>query len=102
MTLFLPKPRSLKHLTVRLSGRQDIGFPGGVRPYESELVLEKEVSLVPTKDEVNLERGEHEFRFVIHVPSNTPGFEKCQFGRVRHWLTVKVSRRGCDPWLPRG
>ena len=89
--IYLPKARKLKHLTVKLTGRQEIGFPDGVRAYEATTILEKELSLVPDdQDSLHLEKGEHTFAFTITVPSNTPSFERCQYGKVRHVLHAKA------------
>lgn len=91
--LYLPKKRSLNHLTVRLVGRQDISW-GDSRPYESGICLDKEVALFSGKDEVVLDKGEHQFSFSIIVPSSTPTCERCQWGRVRHTVVAKAKGLG--------
>jgi hypothetical protein len=93
VTLYLPKKRSLNHLTVRLVGRQDISW-GDSRPYESSICLDKEVALFSGKDEVVLDKGEHQFSFSIIVPSSTPTCERCQWGRVRHTVVAKAKGLG--------
>ncbi|ORY92838.1 hypothetical protein BCR35DRAFT_298406 [Leucosporidium creatinivorum] len=93
VTLYLPKKRSLNHLTVRLVGRQDISW-GDSRPYESGICLDKEVALFSGKDEVVLDKGEHQFSFSIIVPSSTPTCERCQWGRVRHTVVAKAKGLG--------
>lgn len=93
VTLYLPKKRSLNHLTVRLVGRQDISW-GDSRPYESSICLDKEVALFSGKDEVMLDKGEHHFSFSIIVPSSTPTCERCQWGRVRHTVVAKAKGLG--------
>lgn len=60
VTLWLPKPRTLKHFTVRLRGLYDIGW-NDATPYESGICLEKTVSLFEDGSEVTLEKGEHTF-----------------------------------------
>jgi hypothetical protein len=74
VTLWLPKPRTLKHFTVRLRGLFDIGW-NDATPYESGICLEKTVSLFEEGNEVTLEKGEHTFEFILIVPS----FAACQF-----------------------
>lgn len=61
VTLNLPKSRTVKYLTVKLVGKQDIGWPSS-RPYESTTTIEREVSLFRDEDEETvLEKGEHTF-----------------------------------------
>ncbi|GAA5899240.1 hypothetical protein JCM6882_009292 [Rhodosporidiobolus microsporus] len=91
--LWLPKPRTLKHLTVRLVGRYDIGWPDQT-PYESGKCLERTVSLVQGNEELHLAKGEHMFEFIIIVPANTACYERCQYGRVRHSITAKAKGLG--------
>ncbi|KAI5477091.1 Immunoglobulin E-set domain protein [Pseudohyphozyma bogoriensis] len=91
VTLWLPKARTLKQLTVRLQGRQDIGYPDG-RPYESAITLDKVVSLL--EKDLELEKGEHTFAFSIIVPSSTGPYERCQHGRLRHTVVAKAEGIG--------
>ncbi|GAA6027182.1 hypothetical protein JCM8097_002462 [Rhodosporidiobolus ruineniae] len=93
VTLWLPKPRTLKHLTVRLVGRYDIGWPDQT-PYESGTCLERTVSLVQGEEELHLEKGEHVFEFILIVPANSACYERCQYGRVRHSITAKAKGLG--------
>lgn len=93
MTLYLPKKRTLNHLTVRLTGRQDISW-GDSRPYESNICLDKEVALFSGKQEVTLDKGEHTFAFSIICPSSTACCEKCLWGRVRHTVVAKAKGLG--------
>ncbi|GAA5959797.1 hypothetical protein JCM21900_001018 [Sporobolomyces salmonicolor] len=93
VTLWLPKPRSLKHLTVRLVGLYDIGWNDST-PYESGVCLEKTVALFRDGEVVELEKGEHTFEFIIIVPSQTACYERCQYGRVRHTITAKAKGLG--------
>ncbi|KWU43092.1 hypothetical protein RHOSPDRAFT_26550 [Rhodotorula sp. JG-1b] len=93
VTLYLPKPRALKHLTVRLVGRYDIGWIDST-PYESGVCLERTVSLLQEGEEVQLERGEHTFEFVLIVPAAAACYERCQYGRVRHTITAKAKGLG--------
>ncbi len=89
--IHLPKARKLKHLTVKLTSKQEMCFPDGVRAYEATTILEKVLSLVPDdQDSLHLEKGDHTFAFTITVPSNTPSFERCQWGKVRSFLTAKA------------
>lgn len=94
VTIWLPKARHLRHLSVKLHGRQDIGWPDS-RPYESASSLEKEVALIEDDQDVLLERGEHSFSFSMIVPSSTAPYERCQFGRVRHSISARA--RGLGP-----
>ncbi|BGP61365.1 hypothetical protein NBRC10512_003678 [Rhodotorula toruloides] len=91
--LWLPKPRTLKHLTVRLIGRYDIGWNDST-PYESGVCLERTVSLLSDGEELQLEKGEHTFEFIIIVPASTACYERCQYGRVRHVITAKAKGIG--------
>lgn len=70
------KARALKHLTVRLVGRYDIGWTDST-PYESGICLERTVSLLKEGEEVQLERGEHTFEVSRTHP-------RCQFCRDDH------------------
>ncbi|KAM0747381.1 hypothetical protein T439DRAFT_329112 [Meredithblackwellia eburnea MCA 4105] len=98
VTLDLPKPRVLKHLTVALVGHQSIGFPSGGVAYEETISLSQKVSLVPeTSDgggDLLLEKGQHSFKFRLLVPSSTPSHERCQHGRVRHSIVAKAKGLG--------
>ncbi|GAA5911200.1 uncharacterized protein JCM6883_001936 [Sporobolomyces salmoneus] len=89
----LPKPRTLKHFTVRLRGLYDIGW-NDATPYESGICLEKTVSLFEEGNEVTLEKGKHEFEFILIVPSFAACYERCQYGRVRHCITAKAKGLG--------
>ncbi|GAA6016537.1 hypothetical protein JCM11491_002354 [Sporobolomyces phaffii] len=93
VTLWLPKPRTLKHFTVRLRGLYDIGW-NDATPYESGICLEKTVSLFEEGNEVSLEKGEHTFEFILIVPSFAACYERCQYGRVRHSITAKAKGLG--------
>ncbi|TNY20512.1 hypothetical protein DMC30DRAFT_416925 [Rhodotorula diobovata] len=93
VTLFLPKARSLKHLTVRLVGRYDIGWPDS-SPYESGVCLERTVSLIQEGEDAQLGKGEHTFEFIIIVPASAACYERCQYGRVRHTITAKAKGLG--------
>ncbi|GAA5879422.1 hypothetical protein JCM3774_005236 [Rhodotorula dairenensis] len=93
VTLFLPKPRTLKHLTVRLVGQYNIGWTDNT-PYESGTCLERTVSLLNEGEEVQLERGEHTFEFTLIVPATAACYERCQYGRVRHVITAKAKGLG--------
>lgn len=87
VTLYLPKRRVLEELTVHLLGRQSILLGD---QHESSDSLSKEVSLCA--ENVALEKGEHQFAFSIIVPSSTPCWEKCTYGRVKH--TVQARAKG--------
>lgn len=78
---------------MRLVGRQDISW-GDSKPYESGVCLDKEVALFSGKDEVVLEKGEHQFAFSIIVPSSTACCERCSWGRVRHSVVAKAKGLG--------
>ncbi|GAA6011947.1 hypothetical protein JCM10207_003437 [Rhodosporidiobolus poonsookiae] len=93
VTLWLPKPRTIRHLTVRLIARYDIGWNDS-SPYESGVCLERTVSLLGEGEEVHLEKGEHVFEFMIIVPANSACYERCQYGRVRHSITAKAKHLG--------
>ncbi|KAL8286782.1 hypothetical protein RQP46_004310 [Phenoliferia psychrophenolica] len=93
VTLFLPKPRTLKSLTVRLVGTQIIGW-NGVYPYEETTSLFKTVSLIPEGEDAHLDKGGHTFTFSLIVPSSTPSHERCEHGRVRHTIRAKAKGIG--------
>ncbi|KAK4702557.1 hypothetical protein P7C70_g3666, partial [Phenoliferia sp. Uapishka_3] len=93
VTLWLPKARNLRHLTVRLLGKMEIAWPDN-RPYESAIVLDKLVTLFEEDKDVLLSKGEHTFAFSIIVPSSTATYERCAFGRVRHSVTAKAKGLG--------
>lgn len=104
MTLWLPKPRTLRHLSVQLLGRQDIGWADN-RPYETSIILDREVTLhdsLGAKEEqahLKLDKGEHTFEFSILVPSSTPTYERSPYGRVRHRVIAKsrgLGKMGTD------
>ncbi|GAA5897062.1 hypothetical protein JCM8208_006157 [Rhodotorula glutinis] len=93
VSLYLPKARSLKHLTVRLVGRYDIGWPDST-PYESGVCLERTVSLIQGGEAAQLGKGEHTFEFIIIIPASAACYERCQYGRVRHMITAKAKGLG--------
>ncbi|KDE08383.1 hypothetical protein MVLG_01421 [Microbotryum lychnidis-dioicae p1A1 Lamole] len=95
VTLYLPKGRTLRHLSVKLQGICSIGFQH--RPYETFTCLEKELTLVRDIGggaDTYLERGEHIFSFSILVPSNTAPYERNAYGRVRHFVSAKAKGLG--------
>lgn len=75
-----------------LRGRADIGWPDAA--YESTLSLDKEVTLLQEDSDVLLEKGEHTFQFSIIVPSSTAPYERCSYGRVRHFIVAKAKGLG--------
>ncbi|GAA5824184.1 hypothetical protein JCM11251_001557 [Rhodosporidiobolus azoricus] len=97
--LWLPKPRTLKDLTVTLVGQYDIGWPDSSRPYESGKFLERTVSLVQGSEGLKLEKGEHTFEFVFVIPDNSACYTRCRFGRIRHYITARargINKAGSD------
>ncbi|KAK4052372.1 hypothetical protein OIV83_002174 [Microbotryomycetes sp. JL201] len=113
VALFLPKPRRLRHLTIKLVGKTDVQWTN--KAYETFKVLEKTIDLVtdnPDDDGIALEKGEHVFAFSILVPSNsrasplslraralgtgkltftpmgvlTASYERCHYGRTRYFV----------------
>ncbi|GAA5989612.1 hypothetical protein JCM10908_000552 [Rhodotorula pacifica] len=94
VTLYLPKPRTLKHLIVRLVGEYSITWPD-VAPYESGTCLDRSVSLLDDGEEIELDRGEHIFTFSLIVPATAACYERCQYGRVRH--TISATAEGLGP-----
>ncbi|GAA5972878.1 hypothetical protein JCM11641_003985 [Rhodosporidiobolus odoratus] len=95
VSLFLPKPRRLKSLEVRLLGRYDISWPSGSgkTPYENGVVFERAVNLLGDKEGVELEKGSHGFEFLFFVPASIPCWERSHHGRVRYSLvsTARLS-----------
>ncbi|SCV74379.1 BQ2448_6811 [Microbotryum intermedium] len=95
VTLYLPKGRTLRHLSVKLQGICSIGFQH--RPYETFTCLEKELTLVRDIEggaDTYFERGEHIFSFSILIPSNTAPYERNAYGRVRHFVSAKAKGLG--------
>lgn len=97
VTLVLPKPRILSHLSVRLVGRFNVatGEPG--RPFESGETLNKTLSLVRDVDSetgLSLEAGEHRWEFDLIVPSNGAVYERCSRGSVRHAASATAGGLG--------
>ncbi|BGP01253.1 Proteophosphoglycan ppg4 [Rhodotorula toruloides ATCC 204091] len=82
VSLWLPKARSIKDLSVRFFARYDIAWPD-TTPYESGVCLERTVSLVNDGEEMQLDKGEHTFEFIVHIPPSTPPYERSIYGRVR-------------------
>jgi hypothetical protein len=101
VTLFLPKARTLRHLSVRVIGRQDIGWSDH-RPHESFISLDREVTLHDSLSSKNdddgahlkLEKGEHTWEFSILIPSSTPTYERSPWGRVRHRVIARAKGLG--------
>ncbi|KAK4049123.1 hypothetical protein OIO90_005593 [Microbotryomycetes sp. JL221] len=92
VTLYLPKARSLRNLTVKLWGRVDLGWVN--KPYEAYTVLEKSIELVSDDKDIHLEKGEHVFAFSFLVPSNAAPYERCQYGRTRHFVSARAPGLG--------
>ncbi|ORY92839.1 hypothetical protein BCR35DRAFT_298408 [Leucosporidium creatinivorum] len=92
VTLYLPKARALNHLSIKLTGRTDLGWK--TRPYESFVCLEKSIELVAEDKDRMLEKGEHVFAFSMIVPSASAPYERCQYGRVRHFVVAKARGLG--------
>ncbi|KAM0787812.1 hypothetical protein ACM66B_003866 [Microbotryomycetes sp. NB124-2] len=92
VTLYLPKARALRNLSVKLVGRVDLGWVN--KPYESFVVLEKTIELVPDDKDIQLEKGEHVFAFSFLVPSNSAPYERCQYGRTRHFVSARATGLG--------
>lgn len=98
VTLLLPKAKTLRHLSVKVVGRQDIGWSDH-RPHESFISLDREVtlhdSLSSSEDaHLKLERGEHTWEFSILIPSSTPTYERSPWGRVRHRVVARAKGLG--------
>ncbi|GAA6034601.1 hypothetical protein JCM8097_005417 [Rhodosporidiobolus ruineniae] len=99
LSLFLPKPRKLKSLTVKLVGRYDLTWPldSGHHPvHESGVVFERTVRLLDEQgvNELELEKGEHEFEFLFLLPNNAPTWERSTNGRVRYSYQAVCSFSG--------
>lgn len=74
------------------SGKADIGWPESA--YESAISLDKKVSFFDNEEETVLEKGHHTFSFSIIVPSSTSPYERCSYGRVRHFVVAKAKGLG--------
>ncbi|TIA70912.1 hypothetical protein E3P91_02859 [Wallemia ichthyophaga] len=86
--LYLPSSRKIHGIEVRLIGSQCINFPSGA--YETFPVLDKFVEI----DKTYLEKGTHKFEFSIIIPSSTPGYERCAYGRVYYYVRAKAISAG--------
>lgn len=86
--LYLPSSRKIHGIEVRLIGSQCINFPSGA--YETFPVLDKYVEI----DKTYLEKGTHKFEFSIIIPSSTPGYERCAYGRVYYYVRAKAISAG--------
>jgi hypothetical protein len=106
VTLYLPKARTLRHLSVKVLDLQDIGW-GDHRLIESSIVLDRTVTLhdslsSPSKADENdddsthlkLDKGEHTWEFILVIPSSTPTYERSRWGRVRHRVSAKAKGLG--------
>ncbi|KAK4057094.1 hypothetical protein OIO90_001994 [Microbotryomycetes sp. JL221] len=90
VTLTVPKPKTLKTLQVKLTGKTDVQWTN--RAYETFKSLEKTVELVTDNQGIHLEPGTHLFAFTILVPSNSAPSERCHWGRTRY--TVSALAKG--------
>ncbi|KAM0748149.1 hypothetical protein T439DRAFT_382626 [Meredithblackwellia eburnea MCA 4105] len=116
VVLWLPKPRTIKQLTVRCMAHQTIAWPN--RPHEMSSPLDKSVHLIGTESGAGtdaygvngsnagthddhsddtpghglfLEKGQHTFSFSIIIPSSSATSERCPYGRIRQsvWAEAK-------------
>lgn len=71
VSLWLPKARSIKDLSVRFFCRYDIAWPDTI-PYESGMCMERTVSLVSDGEELLLDKGEHTFE--VSAPAESSVF----------------------------
>ena len=86
--LYLPSSRKIHGIEVRLIGSQCINFPSGA--YETFPVLDKALEIEKTY----LEKGTHKFEFSIIIPSSTPGYERCAYGRVYYYVRARALNAG--------
>ncbi|GAA5892710.1 hypothetical protein JCM6882_000561 [Rhodosporidiobolus microsporus] len=89
VTLWLPKPRRLKSLSVRMFGKYDISWPtesARTPPFESGVLSERMVNLLGEGEEVELEKGGHTFEFMFFIPADSACWERCIHGRIRYYL----------------
>ncbi|SCV70730.1 BQ2448_3492 [Microbotryum intermedium] len=89
--LSLQSPKAFDRIKVVLEGLSDAcvfmtsNIAGGSSfPYETTTTLHKEVC-VELDGEV-LPIGNHAFNFSFIIPSNTAVYQKCNYGRVRHFV----------------
>ncbi|KAK4056232.1 hypothetical protein OIO90_002675 [Microbotryomycetes sp. JL221] len=93
VTLILAKRQTVHRLTVKVIGKQTLYLPGHSK--EETIVLERKVSLHDDDNSgLDLDKGAHKFAFTILIPSSTPPYERCQFGKVRHYVVAKASGLG--------
>ncbi|GAA5820947.1 hypothetical protein JCM11251_001889 [Rhodosporidiobolus azoricus] len=87
--MWLPKPRRLKGLTVRMIGKYDIEWPssaGRTPPYEKGVLFERTLDLLGENEAVELDKGGHTFEFMFFIPASTACWERCIHGRIRYSL----------------
>ncbi|KDE07952.1 hypothetical protein MVLG_01858 [Microbotryum lychnidis-dioicae p1A1 Lamole] len=81
--LSLANQRAFDRIKVVLEGLSD-AFGGGSSPYETRTTIHKEVC-VELGGEV-LPAGNHAYNFSLIIPSNTAIHQRCNYGRVRHFV----------------
>lgn len=79
---------------------KDIGWSDH-HPHESNVtILDREVTLHDSTGSASddahlrLEKGCHEFEFVVIIPSSTPTYERCCWGRTRFRVVAKAKGLG--------
>ncbi|KAM0745994.1 hypothetical protein T439DRAFT_330189 [Meredithblackwellia eburnea MCA 4105] len=84
----MPTRRAVKSINVVFEGLCDAyGGPGF--PYESSTTLSKRLDL--DLEGTVLEAGNHSFNFSFIVPSSTAVYQRCTFGRVRHYIKATLN-----------
>lgn len=94
------KPRTLKHLTVRLIGRYDIGWNDST-PYESGVCLERTVSLLSDGEELQLEKGEHTFEVRQACVEQSQRTSLMILLAARQFIIIVPASTACEDRFPR-
>ncbi|ORY91747.1 hypothetical protein BCR35DRAFT_349523 [Leucosporidium creatinivorum] len=91
VVLSLPKRRAIRAIRIKLEALSDV-YGGIDFPYETEKILEK--SLHMELDGEVLEAGNHAFGFAFILPSSSAVYQRCSYGRCRHFVRATVDYAG--------
>ncbi|GAA5858124.1 hypothetical protein JCM8547_005660 [Rhodosporidiobolus lusitaniae] len=104
VTLYLPKPRKLKRLDVRMAVRYNLQWPHDSPrhgAYENGVLEEKVVSLLEEGEkEIELETGSHTFHFLFFLGQNSATWERSLYGAIRHSVMASAKLSPTSSFLP--
>ncbi|KAI5475766.1 Arrestin-like, N-terminal and Immunoglobulin E-set domain protein [Pseudohyphozyma bogoriensis] len=87
VVLSLPSARAVKRINVLMEGLCD-AYGGDGYPYESTTTLSKNLKLDIGGE--MLDAGTYAYNFSFIIPSSTSVYQRCTYGRVRHYVKAKV------------